>query len=159
MTSIINIQEAIKIAPNFRKKGQSIILAGGCFDVVHVGHVKFFEEAKRLGDVLFVLLESDEKVLKLKGNNRPLFNIDERAKVISSLKTVDYVVTLPDGMSDNDYDLLIERIKPSVIAITQGDLLEGKKRRQTASVGAQIAVIPHVKTHSSSKLAKLLGIN
>ena len=88
-----------------------------------------------------------------------MFNIDERAKVLSSFKSVDYVITLTGDLRDQEYDKLILLLRPSVIAVTQGDPLEGKKRLQADSVSAKFAIIPHLKTHSTSKLARMLGID
>ena len=134
-------------------------MVGGCFDVVHLGHIKFLQEAKRYANVLVVLLESDEKVRKLKGKNRPLVKAEERAKVLSSLVPVDYVVILPMTKSDSDYEKLVLQIHPSVIAVTEHDLLIVKKRSHATLVGAKLVIIPHINTHSTSSLAQMLGIN
>ena len=141
------------------KKHKSIVLVGGCFDIIHIGHIKFLQEAKKHADVLVVLLESDEKVQKLKGKNRPLFKVEERAEVLSSLKPIDYVVILPMTKSDSDYEKLILQIHPSVIAVTEHDPLIVKKRSHAIRVGAKLVIIPHINTHSTSSLAQMLGIN
>lgn len=142
-----------------RKSGKSIVLVGGCFDIVHVGHIKFLEEAKRHADILIVLLESDEKVKKIKGNSRPLFTAIERAKVLSSINFVDCVVVLPYTKKDTDYEKIIAQIRPSVIAATEHDPHIAKKRNHAARVNAKLVIIPHINTHSTSTLAQMLGIN
>lgn len=137
----------------------SIVLVGGCFDILHFGHVKFFEKAKEGNDILIVLLENDQRVKKLKGENRPIFREMERAFVLSQIRFVDLVVLLPDNMKDTDYSSLVEMIRPNVIAITEHDLNQQKKEVQAKKIGANIKIIPHVETYSTSELAKLLGID
>ena len=133
------------------------VLVGGCFDVLHLGHIRFLKKAKSLGNYLVVLLESDENIKKLKGVNRPFHNIRERREVLESLKYIDEVVILPKHVNDKTYDNLIKKIKPNVIATTEGDLLINKKREQAKSVGAKLKIIKKYKSHSSSKIADLLG--
>src|SRR3989344_8872455 len=94
MNRIIKPEDSIKISKEFREQGKRIVLVGGCFDILHLGHIKFLESAKKLGDCLFVLLENDESVLRLKGKDRPINNQTERAQDLSSLSIVDYVVLL-----------------------------------------------------------------
>ena len=77
------------------------VLAGGCFDVLHPGHIVFLEKAKKAGDYLVVLLESDKKIRKLKGKGRPVHSQKERAEILSALKSVDSVVCLP--YMENDF--------------------------------------------------------
>jgi len=158
-TKIFTISNINKIVSSLHKSRKSIVLVGGCFDLLHIGHIKFLEEAKKHGDVLVVLLESDDKVRRLKGKNRPLFTATERAKVLSSINFVDYLVVLPFTNSDADYENIITQIRPSVIALTQHDLHLAKKRGHATRVGAKLVVVPHFKTHSTSKLANMLGIN
>src|SRR5258706_8543732 len=82
------LQEAIAAA---RKAGQRIVFANGCFDVLHVGHVRYLEGAKALGDVLVVAVNSDEQVRKQKGEDRPLIPQDQRAEIVAALAAVDLV--------------------------------------------------------------------
>ena len=89
-----------------------IVLVGGCFDILHIGHVRFLSEAKRMGDYLVVLLEGDRKLKKLKGGKRPIFIQKERAEMLSALGSVDLIVLLPTMDTDRSYLNLIRRIKP-----------------------------------------------
>lgn len=91
--------------------GQSIVFTNGCFDLLHVGHVAYLEEAKKLGDRLVVALNSDESVKKLKGTNRPIVNQHDRMKVIAALASVDFVTVFED---DTPYEL-IKMIMPDVL--------------------------------------------
>jgi FAD synthetase len=156
MARIVDSQELEKFLPG-EGKGR-IVLVGGCFDILHIGHVRFLSEAKGMGDYLIVLLESDKKARKLKGRNRPVFIQSERAEMLSSLRSVDLVVLLPMMENDKDYLNLITKIKPGVIAVTENDPNIEKKRRQAEEAGAELKIIPLTKTFSSSKLVKILGI-
>jgi len=102
------------------EKKKNIVLVGGCFDVLHPGHITFLEKSKELGDLLVVLLESDEKVRKLKGTDRPVHTQKDRAKVLTALRFVDKVICLPFMESEAEYAQVIARIKPNIIAVTKG---------------------------------------
>jgi len=156
MTRIVNSQELEKFLPG-EGKGR-IVLVGGCFDILHIGHVRFLSEAKGMGDYLIVLLESDKKVKDLKGKNRPVFIQSERAEMLSALRSVDLVVVLPMMEDDRDYSNLVKKIKPDVIAVTENDPRIEKKRRQAEEAGGELKIVPFTKTFSSSKLVKILGI-
>lgn len=134
------------------------VLVGGCFDLLHFGHIKFLEESKKLGDYLVVALESDENVKRMKGETRPIHSQTQRSAMLSSLRVVDEVIPLPPLKSDAEYAALVQSVSPAVIAITEGDAMEDKKRNHAALVGAVVAVIPKIHTPSTSQLAKLLGL-
>src|SRR4030066_2117530 len=119
MARIVNLRELETFLP--RKSEGRIVLIGGCFDILHIGHVRFLSEAKGMGDYLVVLLESDEKVKELKGKNRPVFIQKERAEVLSALGSVDLIVLLPMMENDSDYLNLVMKIKPDIIAVTEED--------------------------------------
>ncbi len=158
MAKIVSLQE-ITFVINSLRKNNSIVLVGGCFDILHIGHIKFLEEANKMENVLMVLLESDAKVKKLKGKNRPYFTQKDRAGVLASVNTIDYVILLPPLNTDEDYNNLILQIRPKVIAVTANDPLISKKEKQAKAVGGEIRIIPYLATLSSSRLAKLLGID
>lgn len=93
-----------------RQEGKTIVTTNGCFDILHVGHVRYLEETKKFGDVLIVALNSDASVRRLKGEGRPINNENDRAEVLNALKSVDYVVLFDE---DSPMQLLAE-IKPDV---------------------------------------------
>ena len=157
MARIVNLQELKNFIPRGNKG--TIVLTGGCFDILHVGHVRFLSEAKKMGDYLVVLLENDKNVKKLKGENRPVFIQKERAEMLSALGSVDLVVLLPMMENDCDYLNLVMKIKPDIIAVTENDPHIEKKRGQAKQIGGQLEVIPSIKTLSTSKLAKILGVD
>jgi len=142
------------------KKGRShksVVLVGGCFDVLHLGHVIFLEKAKKLGNRLVVLLESDENIKKNKGNNRPINNQKNRAKMLMGLKAVDEVIELPEMKTDDEYVTLIRRIKPSVIAVTNGDKRIFQKRKQAKIVGARLVKVTKIIPYqSTSRIVEII---
>jgi len=134
------------------------VLVGGCFDLLHFGHIQFLTTAKSLGDYLIVALESDENVRKMKGDSRPIHTQIQRKKMLASLQCVDEVILLKTMASDTDYTKLVTDTHPSIIAVTEGDPLIDKKRGHANVVGAQVVVIPKIHTPSTSQLAKLLEL-
>src|SRR3990167_8757469 len=134
------------------------VLVGGCFDFIYYGHIVFLREAKKLGDHLIVLLESDENVRKTKGEARPIHSQSQRKEMLESLSIINEVIALPPMHSDQEYFAVVDKIKPSIIAVTQGDPIIEKKKQQAQSIGAELITIPKVHTPSTSQLAKLLGL-
>lgn len=158
MSKILNIEQALQTTEELRKKNKIIVLAGGCFDILHIGHLIFLESAKKQGDVLIVLLESDEQITKLKGPNRPLNIQPDRARLLSSLIPVDYVIPLKPDMKDIDYEKIVTDIKADFIAVTKGDPYKKQKELQANKInGSVIEVTPAINDKSTSRLIELLG--
>src|SRR5438552_12737795 len=107
MKNIVDIKHAIEISKTLKKESKQIVLAGGCFDILHPGHIQFLQQAKTTGDVLFVLLESDKKITQLKGDQRPLHTQEERAAMLIALRFVDYVILLPYFSENIQYKQLL----------------------------------------------------
>lgn len=137
---------------------KKIVLVGGCFDLIHYGHIAFLKEAKRYDNYLIVALESDEHVKKLKGPARPFHTQIQRKEMLEAISIVDEVILLPDMKTDQDYIDLVNRIKPDVIAITAGDPIADKKKKQAEMIGARVVTIPKIQTPSTTQLAKLLDL-
>ncbi|RPJ05421.1 MAG: D-glycero-beta-D-manno-heptose 1-phosphate adenylyltransferase [Deltaproteobacteria bacterium] len=156
MARIVSSQELTTFLPT--KSEGRIVLTGGCFDILHIGHVRFLSEAKGMGDYLVVLLESDRNVKRLKGENRPVFIQEERAEMLSALSSVDLIVLLPMMENDSDYLNLVTKIKPNIIAVTENDPHIEKKRRQAKEIGSEFKIISLTKTFSTSNLAGILRI-
>ncbi len=123
---------------------KKVVLVGGCFDVLHPGHIIFLEKAKKQGDFLIVLLESDEKIKELKGKSRPVHTQKERAAILRSLKSVDQVILLPYMKNDDDYERLIQNLKPDVIAATSGVPDNFHKERIAKITGAKIKYVTKI---------------
>ena len=134
------------------------VLVGGCFDILHLGHVKFLKKAKSFGDYLIVLLEPDANIKKLKGSTRPLQNERQRKEILFSLNFVDKVILVPNNATGETYNKIVKKLKPSVIATTQGDPIKHIKLLQAKSVGAKLKVIKMYKSLSTTKITQLLEI-
>lgn len=107
---LINKNELNALLSKLRKEGKTIVTTNGCFDILHVGHVRYLEKTKTFADVLIVALNSDKSVKSIKGDSRPINKEEDRAEVLSALKCVDYVVLFDE---DSPIDLLLQ-IKPDV---------------------------------------------
>lgn len=138
---IVNIKKAISLAKKIKKEGKKLVVVGGCFDILHVGHMIFLEKSKKWGDVLMVLIESDLRIKKLKGENRPINNQVDRAKLLYGLRMVDVVVCLPEMKNNLDYKNLVMELKPAVIAVTADDRIMEIKKVQAKEVGGKLVVV------------------
>lgn len=128
------------------------VLVGGCFDILHYGHVMFLKKAKSFGDYLIVAMESDKNIKRLKGCARPIQNQKQRKEILESLKFVDQVIILKDKMFEKDYFDLVKKVKPAVIAATKDDPVLKNKRKQAKMVGAKLIIIPKTKSSSTTKI-------
>lgn len=140
MIKITDLSELALVLKGIKKQNSRIVLAGGCFDLLHTGHVVFLEKAKKEGDFLIILLESDQKISRLKGKGRPVNSQQDRAKVLAALESIDLVVCLPD-MKNEDYDRVVKLIKPQIIATTEGDLSVEYKKRTAKLVNAEVKFV------------------
>lgn len=158
MNKILNTKQAIRISKKLRDGDKSIVLCGGCFDILHSGHIDFLEKAKKQGDVLMILLESDETIQQMKGAHRPINTHKERAKILSALSCVDYVVMLPRLTKNDHYDELVISLKPAIIAITKGDPNKSHKVRQAKKISAHVRVVARkIENQSTTRLIQLLS--
>lgn len=110
MSGLVKHEDLQNLLKELRAKGKTIVTTNGCFDILHVGHVRYLEETKKFGDVLIVALNSDKSVKSIKGEGRPINNELDRAEILCALKSVDYVVLFDE---DSPAKLLSE-IKPDV---------------------------------------------
>lgn len=148
MKQIWKDKEIKKLKKTIGKK--KIVLVGGCFDVIHLGHITFLEKAKSNGEVLVVFLESDKNIEKNKGKDRPINNQKNRAKLLVNLKMVDYVVKLSEIAESDGYLDLIKKINPQVIAVTENDVNLENKTAQAKEVGAKIVQVTKPIPHQST---------
>jgi len=144
-----------KIHLTQRNHKAKVVLVGGCFDILHWGHISFLKKAKKLGNCLIVALESDENTKRLKGLTRPIHTQKQRAEILKSLRFVDKVILL---LPLPDYQKLVEEVKPQIMAVTQGDPLIKNKKKLAKLVGAKVVVIPKIKIPSTTQIAKLLKL-
>jgi D-glycero-beta-D-manno-heptose 1-phosphate adenylyltransferase len=103
--------EIEQIITELKAAGREVVFTNGCFDIIHAGHVQYLQEAKALGDILIIGLNSDSSVKKLKGNTRPINTEIDRSIVLSAFSVIDYIVLFHD---DTPYDL-INLIKPDIL--------------------------------------------
>ncbi len=135
---------------------KKVVLVGGCFDLLHYGHLKFLKKAKEAGDYLIIALESDQFIKKNK-RNLPVHNQQQRAKILSHLDFVDLVILLPYFSSGNEYFEMVKKINPDIIAVTNGDPQIKNKKKQIELIGGQLKVVsPLLKKFSTKKIIKKL---
>lgn len=133
-----------------RAAGRTVVLANGCFDLLHVGHVRYLEGARREGDVLVVAINSDASVRRNKGAGRPLQPQDERAEILASFGCVDYVTVFDEPTAD----ALIRALRPHVHAKgTEWRADDVPEAATVREVGGRVAIVGDPKTHSSTELA------
>ncbi len=150
---VFSLKEAKKHSVMLRKNGKKVVFTNGCFDILHAGHVHYLEQAKELGDELVVGLNSDSSVKTLKGPSRPINNLEQRAKVLSSLKCIDRIVSFADETPIK----LIKEIKPDVL-VKGGDykVKDVVGHKEIKSWGGEVKIIPLVPGLSTTNIIKKL---
>jgi D-glycero-beta-D-manno-heptose 1-phosphate adenylyltransferase len=134
-----------------RKHGARIVMANGCFDILHVGHIRYLEEARSLGDVLVVAINADEQVRALKGEGRPLVPERERAEIIAALRPVDFVTIFPEPTVET----LLRAIRPDIHAKGTDYTAETVPERDVVrSYGGRVMIVGDPKEHSSTEMIK-----
>lgn len=137
-----------------RRARHRIVLANGCFDLFHAGHIRYLAGAKALGECLIVGINSDAQVRQIKGENRPFIAENERAEIISALRFVDYVTIFPEPTVEE----LIRAIRPDFHAKGTDYTTETVPEREIVrECGGQVAIVGDPKDHSSTDLIKLVG--
>lgn len=135
----------------WRAAGERVTLANGCFDVLHVGHIRYLHAAKNLGGRLVVAVNSDDSVRALKGEGRPVMPADERAEILAALADVDAIVIFPE----RDVRALVREIHPDVQAkgtdYTEETVPEGDLVRE---YGGRVAIVGDPKDHSATDIIR-----
>jgi rfaE bifunctional protein nucleotidyltransferase chain/domain len=151
---VLDHQELLKRVNALKEAGKTIVFSNGCFDLLHVGHVRYLEGAAAEGDVLVTAINSDESIQKLKGPGRPVMPLAERMEIVAAMECVD-LVTPFDGMRCSDLLLLL---KPDVHAKGTDYTAENVPERATVvGYGGRIAIVGDPKNHNSSDLIRRLG--
>ncbi len=134
-----------------RAEGRRLVFTNGCFDILHVGHVRYLRQARELGDALLVAVNSDRSVRELKGAGRPVTGEDERAEVLSALEAVDYV-TVFDDLSPRS---LIAEVMPDVL-VKGGDydVDEIHGREEVEGAGGRVVALPLVEGASTTGIVE-----
>lgn len=157
MTDVLSIHQLAEVSKQLHKENKKIVLTGGCFDILHIGHITLLENAKKEGNVLMVMLESDESIKLKKGINRPIHTQKQRTEMLSSIRYVDYVIQLPQDMTNEDYDSVVKHIRPAIIAATSGDPYAFHKERQAKETDAKVVYVnKSVENISTTSILDLL---
>jgi rfaE bifunctional protein nucleotidyltransferase chain/domain len=148
---ILTAEQARALADEMREDGRKLVFTNGCFDLLHVGHVRYLEAARALGDALLVAINGDESVRALKGEGRPLNRAEDRAELIAALECVDHVVIFPEVRATQ----LLEVVRPAIY-VKGGDYtkdsLHAEERAALEQIGAEIRILPFEAGHSTSGL-------
>ena len=151
---LIDRKLIVETCQEIRQRGKKIVFTNGCFDILHVGHVRYLTTAKSFGDILIVGLNTDESVKMLKGENRPINNEKDRAEVLLGLKAVDYVVLFGERTAEN----LVSEIRPDVY-VKGADYTVDKipEAKIVQSYGGQIELVKFVDGHSTTNIIRKIS--
>lgn len=151
MNKILTWEELKKVVELRRKEGKTIVFTNGCFDILHVGHIQYLQEARKIGDLLILGLNSDASVRAIKGEKRPLVPQAERAEVVASLTTVDYVTVFDETTPLR----LIEFLQPDCL-VKGGDWKEASVvgRDLVRSWGGKVVIVPLTEGASTTSIVE-----
>lgn len=148
---ILAAEQASALGKEMSDNGRNLVFTNGCFDLLHVGHVRYLQAARALGDALLVAINGDESVRALKGKGRPLNRADDRAELIAALECVDHVVIFPEVRAAQ----LLEIVRPAIY-VKGGDYtadsLHAEERAMLERIGTEIRILPFEAGHSTSGL-------
>jgi D-beta-D-heptose 7-phosphate kinase/D-beta-D-heptose 1-phosphate adenosyltransferase len=144
---VLNLEELLRVREGLRAEGRRLVLTNGCFDILHVGHVRYLAEARRLGDALLVAINSDRAVRALKGSNRPVMNEAERAEILAALEAVDFVTVF----DDESPRAFITEVLPDVL-VKGGDyrLDDIHGREEVERAGGRVLTLPFIEGTSTT---------
>ncbi|MEP6603931.1 MAG: adenylyltransferase/cytidyltransferase family protein [Spartobacteria bacterium] len=153
---IIGTNELAKRSKELRKSGKKLVVTNGCFDLLHVGHVRYLQAARQLGDALAVAVNGDRSVTELKGAGRPLNNEHDRAEVIAAMACVDFVAIFQEKRASS----FLKEVAPAIYA-KGGDYkpetLDAEEKAVLQCIGAEIRIIPFEAGYSTTKLIERLA--
>lgn len=148
---IVTAEEAGAIGNEMRENGRRLVFTNGVFDLLHVGHVRYLQAARTLGDALLVAINGDESVRALKGPGRPVNRAEDRAEVVAVLECVDHVVIFQEIRATR----LLEIVRPAIY-VKGGDYtaatLHAEERSALERIGSEIRILPFEAGHSTSGL-------
>ena len=156
MSKVLNHEDLLRERASLRAAGKIVVFTNGVFDLLHVGHVRYLAQARDLGDVLVVAINSDRCVRELKGADRPIIDQDERAEILAALRSVTYV-TIVDEISPR---ALIGELLPDIL-VKGGDyaLDEIHGREEVEAAGGRVVSLPFVEGESTSAIIDLMRAN
>jgi rfaE bifunctional protein nucleotidyltransferase chain/domain len=146
---IVSRQKLVSLLADAKQRGLRIVLANGCFETLHVGHVRYLSGAKAEGDILVVAVNSDSSARPLKGPGRPILDEQARVLLVAALRTVDYVVIFPEP----NVEKLLEELRPDVHAKGTDYTADSVPERAVAArLGIRVAIVGDPKDHSTRTL-------
>jgi D-glycero-beta-D-manno-heptose 1-phosphate adenylyltransferase len=152
-SKIVSLDELRNALVVSRRNHKKIVFSNGCFDTLHVGHVRYLQAAKREGDVLITAVNADTTVKNLKGPNRPILDEQARALLVAALRCVDYVIIF----SEANVEHLLEEIRPDVHAKGTDYTSDTVPERATAArLGIRVAIVGDPKDHSTAALLEAI---
>lgn len=155
-SKILTLDQLAAESGRLRSQSQRVVATNGCFEILHVGHVRYLAAAQKLGDVLVVGLNGDDSVRQLKGEGRPVNREQDRAEVLAALESVDYVTIFPENRATN----FLRAAAPAVYAKGgdyTADTLDPEERAVLDEFGTRIEIIPFEKGYSTSELLTRIG--
>jgi D-glycero-beta-D-manno-heptose 1-phosphate adenylyltransferase len=145
-SKVMSREDLRKVIADRKRRGERVVFANGCFDTLHVGHVRYLEGARREGDVLVVAVNDDASVCELKGPGRPLLNENARAELVAAMRAVDYVVLFHEP----NVEPLLELLRPDVHAKGTDYSAGTVPEHEVASrLGIRVAIVGDPKNHST----------
>ncbi len=155
MKKLQSLPHLKKIIEAKKRQGKKIVLANGCFDLIHVGHIRYLKEAKKVGDILIVALNSDSSICQLKGQERPILEEKDRVEIISSFYFVDYVTVF----NEKTVEKILLALKPDFQAKGSDYTQETVPEKEiVASYGGKIAITGGAKVRSTSQLIREIAV-
>lgn len=153
---LLNLEDFLPIREEIKKQNKKLVFTNGCFDIIHRGHIDYLNRAKSLGDFLVIALNTDESVKKLKGPDRPVNNLSDRAYVISNLRAVDFVISFAEPtpfeiISKVLPDILVKGGDWTIDNIVGRDIVEAN--------GGKVYSLPYVENYSTTNIIEKLKKN
>lgn len=143
-----------KIIKEEKRKGKCVVLVNGCFDLIHVGHIRYLKESRQKGDILVLALNSDTSIRKIKGEGRPILNEKERVEILSSFSFIDYITVF----EEKNVKKVLLALRPDIHAKGSDYTEETVPEKETVkSYGGEIAITGGPKVKSTSQLIKQIG--
>jgi rfaE bifunctional protein nucleotidyltransferase chain/domain len=148
------LEKLVTIRRRLNRQGKKVVFTNGCFDLLHAGHVRLFREARKLGDVLIVALNSDASVRRLKGPGRPIFPLAERFEILAAIAAIDYLTSFGEATPKK----IIAALRPDVL-VKGGDWGPDEivGRAEVEAAGGRVARIRYFRGHSTSSIIRRIA--
>ncbi len=154
MSKVLSLDSLAEVVARDRDAGRTVAFANGCFDILHVGHVRYLEAAAEEGDRLVVAINDDESVRRLKGEGRPILSAADRAELVAALRAVDYVVIFPELTVTR----VLEAVRPDVHCKGTDYTVDSVPERDVVKQwGGRTAIVGDPKDHSTRELLGRIG--